>query len=880
MQLSLARLRRTARSVPWASFWREHGLPLALYALLSVALSWPTAWNFTSQVTSDGIDAKHNIWVLWHTTQALLGRQPLFAAPLLYYPQGISLLVHGVGPLTSLFALPFWPFGVEAAYNGALLVSLALTGYCMYLLARDLDFERPVALFCGLALMASSMCLAGLASHITKVFLGLLPLVLLALRRALDRRRTPWWTLATALALLLTPLHTGYQFVFAAFGITFFGLAALLGADGWAERLFVARRLALTAFAILVVVGPLIYAIQRAATGDAIGVDVNRQSFASPDGAQFLLPPHLGLLFGDITRGVFAPFLRDVTLDIETSVSLSLCAVLLCAVALAARQRPARAWALLALLCVWLACGPSLRWLGAASFTEYQLPIIGPYAFLTGLPGLDFMRAPGRWMMLGFVALAAAAGYGLQWLVARFPRSRWPIMVATTALLLLEAWPAPFPQETLPPVPAFFQQIARDGETYGVFDLPLKPADTLAFGGWGYVHTSSFYQVYQITHGKGITAGYISRTYGRPPALGDILSDLPSALSVNGRSSQVVNFEQDLARAGYRYAVLHKTLYKYTNEDALPGTQTAQRLLDAAYGARPPLVDDELVRVYRATDDAGSLHLRAGAGWRAPELEWRWAASPSALRVESPVAQPALLVITPTFLYDPAAPDGLGATGVLRVEAAGYRADVPVTANQPASVPVPLLAGSQAITLSLQAGNFSKRGPSGADEQLSFAVKGIDLRTGDSLTFPADILVNGQPQGAGGELVALHGAGWYEFDKDTASRWASSPAELLVYSPDERRATLDLRATTLFNGADGLGETGVLALEQEGQPAAREPLRVGQPWRAELALRPGWNRVALRLEAGNFQPSAIFPGNGDQRVLSFVLDRVDLQTGR
>jgi hypothetical protein len=880
MQLALPRVRERLSRASLSAFWREHGVALAVYALLSLALSWPTLWNLTSRVTSDGIDAKHNIWILWHTTQALLGRQPLFDAPLLYYPQGTSLLVHGVGPLTSLFALPFWPLGIEAAYNGALLVSLALTGYCMYLLARDLGFDRPVALFCGLALMASSMCLAGLASHITKVFLGLLPLILLALRRALTPGRSPWWALATALALLLTPLHTGYQFVFAAFGITFFGLAALLGAQGWPERLFVTRRLAFTALAILVVCGPLIYAIENAASGGSIGVDVNRQSFASPDGAQFLLPPHLSLLFGGVTRSVFAPYLKDVTLDIETSVSLSLCALLLCAVALAARQRPARAWALLAALCVWLACGPSLRWLGEASFTEYKLPIIGPYAFLTGLPGLDFMRAPGRWMMLGFVALAAAAGFGLQWLVARFPQWRWPILGAAMALLLLEAWPAPFPQESLPPVPAFYQQLADDPATYGVFDLPLKTADTLSYGGWGYVHTSSFYQVYQITHHKGITAGYISRTYRRPPALGDILTDLPSALSVNGHPSQVVNFEQDLARAGFRYAVLHKTLHEYTNENALPGTQAAERLLGAVYGDRAPLVDDDLVRVYKAEEDAGSLHMRAGQGWRAPELEWRWAASPAVLSVESPIAQPAMLVITPTFLYDPAAPDGLGASGVLRVEAGGYSAEVPVTANQPARVPVPLVAGDQSIALSLEAGNFSKRGPSGAMEQLSFAVQNIDLQTGERIAAPADIMVNGSPQQPGGPLLALHGDGWYEFDAATSSRWASSPAELLVYSAEEQRVTLELRATTLFNGKDGLGDAGALLLEQAGQQVTRQPLRAGVPWRADVALQPGWNRLALRLEAGNFQPSAIFPGNGDQRVLSFVLSQVDLRIGR
>jgi hypothetical protein len=159
-------------------------------------------------------------------------------------------------------------------------------------------------------------------------------------------------------------------------------------------------------------------------------------------------------------------------------------------------------------------------------------------------------------------------------------------------------------------------------------------------------------------------------------------------------------------------------------------------------------------------------------------------------------------------------------------------------------------------------------------------VQNIDLQTGERIAAPADILVNGAPQQPGGPLLALHGDGWYEFDAATSSRWASSPAELLVYSAEAQRVTLELRATTLFNGKDGLGDAGALLLEQAEQQATRQPLRAGEPWRADVALLPGWNRLALRLEAGNFQPSAIFPGNGDQRVLSFVLSQVDLQNSR
>ena len=99
---------RTLAHARWSAWWREHGQPLLAYLALSLLISWPTIRNFTTQITSDGVDAKHNLWIFWHTLQALQGKQPLFDAPLLYYPRGITLLVHGVGPLTSLFALPFF----------------------------------------------------------------------------------------------------------------------------------------------------------------------------------------------------------------------------------------------------------------------------------------------------------------------------------------------------------------------------------------------------------------------------------------------------------------------------------------------------------------------------------------------------------------------------------------------------------------------------------------------------------------------------------------------------------------------------------------------------------------------------------------------------
>ena len=133
---------------------RDPGPAMLAYLGLSLAVTWPLARDFTSALAGVG-DARHQLWVLWHAREALAGREPLFFTSLLYYPHGIPLTGHSLGPLAGLLALPFWPLGPEAAYNGALLVGFWLTGCCMYWLARGLGLGRGVSFFAGVLLLVA-----------------------------------------------------------------------------------------------------------------------------------------------------------------------------------------------------------------------------------------------------------------------------------------------------------------------------------------------------------------------------------------------------------------------------------------------------------------------------------------------------------------------------------------------------------------------------------------------------------------------------------------------------------------------------------------------------------------------------------------------------
>jgi hypothetical protein len=297
--------------------------------------------------------------------------------------------------------------------------------------------------------------------------------------------------------------------------------------------------------------------------------------------------------------------------------------------------------------------------------------------------------------------------------------------------VLLEAWPTPFPQETLAPVPQFYQQIARDPEQYGVFDLPLKSSGSLSWN-WTTAYFSSYYQIFQITHHKGIAAGYISRTYGEHPVFADIMDDAVQQLRINGQPAAYVDFQQILARNNYRYAVLHKNLFSDPAQSDPKKLAESQALLDAAFGGQAPIVDDELVKVYQVDPQAEQIELRWGQNWSDldKKAQARWAISPATLDVAAPAARQVMLQITPTFIHDPQSEGGLGASGILHIQVGtSFATDVTITAGQPIRVPITLAAGSQTITLSLKAGNFQPSQYGKKDTRtLSFAVSAIDLQ--------------------------------------------------------------------------------------------------------------------------------------------------------
>jgi hypothetical protein len=596
---------------------REHALVFGLYALVSLATTWPLVRDFATRPVGDVVgDQQHSLWMLWHVKEAVFGRQPWFTANLLYYPHGISTLGDGVGPLTGILALPFWPWGVVAAYNGATLLGLALSGWSMYLLVRygiraaqmteGPAFVPWVAAFAGLVFMLWPIHFAGMYGHIEKIFVGALPLTVLAALLAWDPARSKWWLAAPGVGLLLALLQNGQQFLFAVLALVLLAIDAMVRSRRLARSGVLPRIAAASALAV-VIAGPLVWMVARVALDGAMQVAVSTTSpYYTPDVLQFVVPsihqrigrvlyPDYNTIVGEHTRtSILASLngIRDerqwwVGSGIENAATVPYTVLGLMLAAALGRVAGARVWWWFSGLFVLLAMGPWLRVAGQSAFTVFQVPIVLPYAWLTSQPGFSMMRTPARFMMIAAVGLTVLAAMGLAWLALRAPRYARVTCATACLLALLECWPNAWPQQLPPPVPAFYTSLATDPEPCGVLDLP---ADSAA------------YMYYQTFHGKPIAWGYLSRLF--------LVHPVPEVAR-----TRVIDMSQDfaartrerLSALGYCYVVWHKRPAMSGPHRAEAGVRPLGPSTDArsnqfirmAFAGETPVADDDLVTVYR-----------------------------------------------------------------------------------------------------------------------------------------------------------------------------------------------------------------------------------------------------------------------------------------
>jgi hypothetical protein len=514
-------------------------LIVALYAILTLVLTYPLVTHFSTHVMGTDIwafDEYTFIWNTWWFRYALLNlnSNPLFSGHI-FYPLGISLVLYTYNMFNALLSLPLQPFlPLPAIANLMNVFALTFSGYGTYLLVYYVLRQNSEADRMSVRGAKCAAFLAGLVyafgsyhfiyaalGHYDMVSTQWIPFYVLFLIKTLQERQ---WRNAV-LAGVFATLAMLCEMIFGVF--LAFLTVIIVAFAGWRRLLTLelAKRFGLLLLTCLVTYSPIGYPILREFfKGEYALEGWGHSEKLLVDLFGFTTPTALHPLFGtDWTQELTA--VREGTArfaDVNT-VFVGWLVLILAILAAVRYWKIAKAWVVGALVSGVLAMGPLLHINGRSVFDLDGLLVNVPLPFviLHYVPVVKANRVPNRFSAMLMLCLAVLVGFAVQALLRRLKRGRLVLGVSAVlaCVVLFEylAVPVPLTDAT---VPEWYETLAQEPGDFSILEFPLGWRNS--FGVFGVERTQA--QYYQTTHHKRLPSGNISRN---PPFKIDYFRRLP-----------------------------------------------------------------------------------------------------------------------------------------------------------------------------------------------------------------------------------------------------------------------------------------------------------------------------------------------------------------
>jgi hypothetical protein len=566
------------RRVTRAGGLLRHAAVAAAYLLLTLVMTYPLGLRLGTHFLRSGNDFWIYPWNNWWVRQAMLQGSNIYYTPYLLYPQGVSLISHGISWLSTLEWLPLQAvIGSLAAHNITILLTYVVGAYTTYLLALEVTGSFPAAFLAGLvfAFYPYRFAHRGQLKLLSNQWIPLFALYLVRVTRR-GRLRDG---LGAGVALALCALCSWHQMVLAGlWGTLWLGYSLVTERRRWSRRMLLG--LALGGMVCAVLVGPLLVPVLVNWLDPSGAALEETETEKSTDLLAFALPNRYHPLFR--LEGVYDAYRRYI--HFEGSVAaVGWMVLLLGGVAVFKRGRQALPWLLGALILGVLALGSVLHVNGQA------LPGVPlPYALLRPTVFGEFMRHPNRFNIVIALPIAMLVALGWRELLTFGPvKGRW-VGVATlcaAALILFEYSTAPVPTVS-PQVSAFYQRLRDESGSFAVADFPMRDS----------TH-DKYYMFLQTLHGRPMVGGHVSRA---PVDARRFIESVPllAAAQVGepgrGMLDDVSRQLQPLAQAGVRYVLVHKDR---AADEAVEGWRR--------YFGFQPVYEDEVLLVYRTEPEYG-----------------------------------------------------------------------------------------------------------------------------------------------------------------------------------------------------------------------------------------------------------------------------------
>jgi Dolichyl-phosphate-mannose-protein mannosyltransferase len=480
-----------------AALWQRfapdrNGFSIVVLLFLSLLFTYPTISQLSTHLiggTADGWQFPWNNFIF--RERVLHGKDPYFTDSV-FYPVGVSLILHGYTELNDVIGLALSPFFNDVAVTN-LMVILAtyLSGLGMYLLALELTKNRVAALFAAIAFAFCPFRMIRITGHIHMALTQFLPFAIWAFLKMgeTDKLR---YSFLTAFFFALACYCNYYYVIYLILAFLLMLFYGLIRYPHWRTFTFL-RSLILSGVLAVIFLLPVLFHVYALLKEGTTASYMGREEFFARQSAtiwQYLKISPINSFLQDAFGK--SPLIWPYS-KITPGWTTLCCGIGGLGYILRNRPRYFGVLLFMGFGFFLLSLGPHLQ-IGE----KFQLPLL--YSLVMKIPFVNHARLPERFAIMVNLVTSLVAAYFFSQILKRLsglPRKL--ISLTIFGLLLLEMYSVPFPMEAFDPPKIFYQLARSEGEA--MLTMPFYPGDIRAKN----------YMRFQIVHHKKLLDGRVSR---------------------------------------------------------------------------------------------------------------------------------------------------------------------------------------------------------------------------------------------------------------------------------------------------------------------------------------------------------------------------------
>ncbi len=436
-------------------------LSFVIYLLIALIIFAPITANMSHIAPGTGGDTFQNLWDIWWVDYATFTlHSSIWYTTLLYpplgYPLGVSLAYQTMSPIGALLSLPFQLVNIQFAYNALFLLSFAVSGLTMFILAEYITKNKYSAFIAGIIFSFSAFHIAEAYAHIDWMFVAWVPLALYFFIRMLNGDNNILVPVGLGVSLVLVTfmgdieqlIMVAFLFIMLIIAYLLYYLYAaykrtqyrspVLNIRFWRSVIIaIVVAFVLGSFGFIPIIGTLTSHSASLSTVNQYNSIPNNEAY-SDNLLSFFLPSFYNGVFNGAATSYFGIYNTGGYADPTEKISyIGYIAILLALYGIyRLGLKRTKLWIFIAVIFGWMALGPYIQVgyapLSAAPSVMSSIitSIPGIYLLYHSVPLFNVVREPGRFDLIFEMSIAIMAAMGFTELISTKLKSTRNIIIA------------------------------------------------------------------------------------------------------------------------------------------------------------------------------------------------------------------------------------------------------------------------------------------------------------------------------------------------------------------------------------------------------------------------------------------------------------------